>query len=91
MHNSTWMDGMMIYGKIKNQLGAAAGLWPNLYGKKKKIEEKEIQIDSETNEVVDTGVSDLLAAFSVVFGRVCLLAHLVVGLLWLPQDFTKPT
>jgi len=89
------MDGMMIYGKIKikNQLyaAAAAGLWPNLYGKKKKIEEKEIQIDSETNEVVDTGVSDLLAAFSVVFGRVCLLAHLVVGLLWLPQDFTKPT
>lgn len=35
VHNSTWMDGMMIYGKIKNQLGAAAGLWPNLYGKKK--------------------------------------------------------
>lgn len=44
MHNSTWMDGMMIYGKIKNQLGAAAGLWPNLYGKKKKLKKKKYKL-----------------------------------------------
>lgn len=35
----------------------AVVLWHNLYG------ETEIQIDSETNEVVDTRVGDLLLVF----------------------------